>query len=90
MAKPPLGNSRLRFDESIAVDDHIQASCWLNIDDPDLEKSLKDYWRANGNTPSIQLQKKTGDRESHKIATIRFFNEDKAPASAESSGFGRL
>ena len=85
--KPPLGNSRLRFDEAIQIEDHVQASCWLNIEDAALEKQLIDYWKSKGSTPSIQLQKRTGPRDSHKIATIKLFYNDDSRASSGGDGF---
>jgi len=75
MARPPLGNSNVKRLKAIGLTEKITASAWLNIEDPELENLVVDYYRNSGNKPSVQLQvANNGSYET--VTTISLFVND--------------
>ena len=83
MARPAFGNGNVRRQKSIGLTEKITASAWLNIQDPELEAKVIEYYESTRNNPSVQLQVDKGSHiTDHKIrfetvATISlFYNKD--------------
>ena len=82
MARPQLGNSNVRRQKSIGLTEKITASAWLNIEDPELEAKVVEYYRSTRNNPSVQLQVDNGVGQEPRfetVATVSLFYNDDTP-----------
>ena len=82
MARPQLGNSNVRRQKSIGLTEKITASAWLNIEDPELEAKVVEYYRSTRNNPSVQLQVDNGvgtEPRFETVATVSLFYNDDTP-----------
>lgn len=76
--KPQLSNGRITLTESIGPTNHIKASCWLNITDPDLLARLEQYMQPAGTKgrPNIQLELVAGQGNYRKVGSFQLFLND--------------
>tara|TARA_Y100000114_G_C11636188_1_gene266905 strand:- start:238 stop:522 length:285 start_codon:yes stop_codon:yes gene_type:complete len=88
MARPQLGNSNVRRQKSIGLTEKVTASAWLNIEDPELEAKVVEYYRSTRNNPSVQLQVDNGVGQEPRfetVATVSLFYNDDKPKQQESN-----
>ena len=82
MARPQLGNSNVRRLKAIGLTEKVTASAWLNIEDPELEARVVEYYRSTRNNPSVQLQVDNGvgtEPRFETVATVSLFYNDDTP-----------
>ena len=89
MSRPQLSNSRIRLTESIGPQDHVKASCWLNIEDQTLLAQLEAYIKTAGEKgrPNVQLEIVAGQGNYRKVGSFNLFVNE--PREEKLSGFDR-
>lgn len=72
--RPQLSNSKIRLLEPISMTDHVKASCWLNIEDPELKERFEAYLRTAGEKgrPNVQLERVDGGGSTAKSGPSSF------------------
>ncbi len=75
MSRPEFGNSKIKIVSNMTVNDHVTASCWLNVTDEDLAKRMMEYFSdANNSKINVVIQKRTGEGyNTTKIASFNLF-----------------
>ena len=75
MSKPEFGNSKIKIVSNMTVDDHVTASCWLNVTDEELAKRMVEYFSDTNNSKiNVVIQKRTGEGyNTTKIASFNLF-----------------
>jgi hypothetical protein len=91
MSRPQLSNSRIKLIESIGPNDHVKASCWLNIEDPALLAQLEAYIKNAGDKgrPNVQLEIVSGQGNYRKVGSFNLFVNEPRPAAGGLDGFNR-
>tara|TARA_R110002020_G_scaffold355059_1_gene567818 strand:- start:125 stop:409 length:285 start_codon:yes stop_codon:yes gene_type:complete len=94
MSRPQLSNSRIKLIESIGPNDHVKASCWLNIEDTALLAQLEAYIKNAGEKgrPNVQLELVLGPEGNRTWRTVGSFNlfvNEPRPAAGGLDGFNR-
>ena len=89
MSRAQLSNSRVTLTESIGPQDHIKASCWLNITDQALLAQLEAYIKTadKKGRPNIQLEIVAGQGNYRKVGSFNLFVNE--PREEKLSGFDR-
>ena len=89
MSRPQLSNRRVTLTESIGPEDHIKASCWLNITDQALLAQLEAYIKTadKKGRPNIQLEIVAGQGNYRKVGSFNLFVNE--PREEKLSGFDR-
>ena len=73
MSKPEFGNSKIKIVSNMNVDDHVTASCWLNVTDEDLANRMMEYFSDRNNSNiNVVIQKRTG--EGYNTTKVACFN----------------
>lgn len=84
--KPELGNSKVRITHAIGIENHVQASAWLNISDNSLREALLNYLQSSGDKPNCRLRIRSGVpgnwHYTDCISFNLFVNNDNHPAPA--------
>ena len=75
MSKPEFGNSKIKIVSNMNVDDHVTASCWLNVTDEDLANRMMEYFSDRNNSNiNVVIQKRTGEGyNTIKVASFNLF-----------------
>ncbi|HAI42788.1 MAG TPA: hypothetical protein DCM40_34120 [Maribacter sp.] len=75
MSKPEFGNSKIKIVSNMNVDDHVTASCWLNVTDEDLANRMMEYFSDRNNSNiNVVIQKRTGEGyNTTKVASFNLF-----------------
>ena len=75
MSKPEFGNSKIKIVSNMTVNDHVTASCWLNVTDEELAKNIVEYFSNTNNSKiNVVIQKRTGEGyNTTKIASFNLF-----------------
>ena len=73
--RPEFGNSKILLKSNVTVEDHVEASAWLNITDESLRLKLVEYFnKPESEKINVVLQKRTGEGyEKKKVATFKLF-----------------
>jgi len=91
MSRPQLTNGRIRLTENIGPEDHVKASCWLNITDQALLAQVEAYLKSAGNKdrPNVQLELVLGPEGNRTWRTVGSFNLFVNEPREKPSGFDR-
>ena len=83
--RPEFANSKVRMLGNITMDDHVEAACWLNIEDEELRQRLVDYIKKERKNMNVHLSRRTGQGyEKTKVATFNLFlNEPREEQSTQ-------
>ena len=74
MSKPEFSNSKIRILGNFNMDDHVEAACWLNIEDEELRQKLVDYIESKNKNMNVHLSRRTGEGYDRvKVATFNLF-----------------